>query len=72
MKNIQKRFRVEQARNPLLSSLVNFSSAVKGQRYSAAVIGLYFQKLVDRDDYDELDEEDILAYLVKLSNSERV
>lgn len=68
---LEKRFRREQDRNPLLSSLVNFGNAVKHQRYKGITISNNFLELVDKDDYDKRDLDKIIEHMVRLSHSSR-
>lgn len=67
MRSIQRRFLIEQDKNPLLSSLMNFSSAVRGQRFNKRSISDWFDKLVDKEDYDRKDKQDIIDFLESLT-----
>ncbi|MSU55309.1 MAG: hypothetical protein EXS46_02095 [Candidatus Taylorbacteria bacterium] len=51
-----------------MSSYINFAKAVKVQRFTREIIARWFNKLVERDDYDRGDKRSILARLTELSN----
>lgn len=69
MKSLVRRFQVEQDKSPNLSTLVNFGRAVEHQNFNEAIIQRWFNKLVDKDDYDAADKKAVVAHMVKLSNS---
>lgn len=70
MRSIERRFANLQEKRPLLSSFMNFSGAIKGQGFSAGMIGRWFNKLVDKDDYDRRDKKALLNHLVFLNTPE--
>lgn len=68
MKSIERRFEKISERNPLWSSLICFSEAVKDQRFSNSTLHRWFQKLVDKADYARSEKRGILEHLDNLSN----
>ena len=68
MRSISRRFIIVQNKQPGRSSLINFASAIKAQRFTADVIHRWFNKLVEKPDYDRSDKRVILKHLVLLSN----
>lgn len=71
MRSLERRFKIEQDKNPYYSTLVNFGHAVQYQRFSRKTIELWFFELVDKEDYDKNDTEDVLIHLLGLSHSEK-
>ncbi len=67
MKSIERRFLDLQHKRPLHSNLLNLGTAIKGQRFSAGMIGRWFNRLVEKDDYERSDKRKILKHLVALS-----
>lgn len=68
MRSIERRFNNFQLKNPNLSSYINFAKAVKNQRFTREMIARWFNKLVEKDDYDQKDKRNLLARLTELSN----
>lgn len=71
MRSIERRFNKFNTKNPGLSSYINFSQAIKGQKFSRDLINRWFNKLVDKDDYDKKDKRELIEYLTNLSNHPR-
>ena len=67
MRSIQRRFNVLAEKNTNLSSFIIFSIAIKGQNFSKDIISRWFNKLVEKNDYDAGDKRIILKHLVALS-----
>lgn len=72
MRSLERRFKIEEDKNPLLSSLVNFGHAVQHQRFSRAVIEKWFFQLVDSDDYEKKDADAVIDHMLNLSHSPKV
>ncbi len=70
MRSIKRRFTNEQDKSPELSSFINFGTAIKSQRFSKDMIHRWFNKLVDKEDYQKSDKNEILKHLVSISNPE--
>ncbi len=66
MRSIQRRFNSLKHKN--LTSFVMFSNAIKGQRFSKGMISRWFNKLVDKDDYEKRDKKTLIKHLELLSN----
>lgn len=71
MKSLEIRFRNIAEKNPSLSSYSCFAKAVKGQSFNRQTVHRWFQKLVDKDDYDRSEKKALLAHLDNLSNAPR-
>ena len=68
MRSIEKRFKQIEKYNPYWSSYICFSESIKNQRFSKPIISRWFNKLVEKNDYDKKDKKEILLYLYNLSN----
>ena len=68
MKSVEIRFAEIKKNNPLLSSYICFAKAVNGQHFGKQIIGRWFSKLVEKDDYSKRDRNALLANLDSLSN----
>jgi hypothetical protein len=66
MKSIEARFKKNKKRNPYWSSLVQFSEAIKGKNFRKDTIKRWFNKLVEKDDYDRTLKRKILHSMYKL------
>lgn len=67
MRSIQRRFNHFQNQNNNLSSFSNFTKAVRGQHFSKDIIGRWFNKLVEKDDFVKADKRTLIKHLVSLS-----
>ena len=70
MKSIERRFVALQSKQPELSSLMNFGTAITAQQFSKEAIHRWFSKLVDKEDYERSDKRAILKHLVSISHPE--
>ncbi len=70
MRSIKRRFLNLQEKYPSLSSLINFTRAIKEQKFTKDMIGRWFGKLVEKDDYSTSDKKEILKHLLSVSNFE--
>ena len=52
---------------PQHSTLLNLGEAIKGHGFSAGMVGRWFNKLVEKEDYEESDRRAVLKHLVALS-----
>jgi predicted RNA-binding protein YlxR (DUF448 family) len=68
MRSIERRFNKFNNKNPGLSTYINFSQAIKGQKFSKDLISRWFNRLVEKEDYDKKDKRGLIDYLVNLSN----
>lgn len=68
MKSLERRFNNIKKRNPLWSDYICFAEAVKGQKFSREAIRRWFNKLVDKDDYDRRDKRKLIMNLEALTN----
>jgi hypothetical protein len=67
MKSIERRYNKISQKNYLWSSHTSFALAIAGQNFSKESIYEWFNKLVDKDDYDKRDKFEVLNSLVSLS-----
>lgn len=67
MKSIERIFNKVRKENPYLSDYLCFAEAVEGRNFSRQTIARYFNKLVDKDDYDSKDKKELLQQLFELS-----
>jgi hypothetical protein len=70
MRSLERRFKNLQQKRPQVSSLLNFGAALQGQRFSEDAIHRWFNKVVEKGDYENRDKRAILRYLVSLSGLE--
>jgi hypothetical protein len=71
MNKLERRFKIECAKNPYFSTLINLGHVVEYQSYSRHVIAKGINSLVDEDDYSSSDLEAIIEHLLSLSHSKR-
>ena len=71
MKSLEARFNIVQKKNPLWSSFICFTEAIKGQKFLRPSINKWFGKLVGKEDYSRSDKLIILDQLEELSNLKR-
>ncbi len=67
MRSIERRFKNFQTKSGGLSSYMNFAQAISGQGFSENNLSRWFNKLVEKDDYDKKDRKQIIKNLVLLS-----
>jgi len=68
MKSIQRRFNNFQYKNQNVGDYVNLARTVKDQKFSKNSISRWFEKLVNKDDYERKDKRWLIKHLVKVSN----
>ena len=66
MKSLERRFNNITRLNPYWSSYICFTEAIKEQCFSKRTITNYFNKLVEKDDYDKVDKKQIIKHLISL------
>lgn len=69
MKSIERRFNNIAERNPLWSSYISFTEAIKGQNFSKQTLHRWFNKLVEKSDYFRSDKRAILTHLDALTKN---
>ena len=67
MQAIENRFNKISNENPGWSSFICFEETVRGQGFSYYTIRRFFNKLVDKDDYDEKDKKTLLRGIHELT-----
>lgn len=68
MRSIQRRFNKISTRSPELGSYICLARAIINHKFSRQMIGRWFQKLVDKDDYSKNEKKGLLSHLENLSN----
>lgn len=56
-------------KNIFLSSYICFALAISQQGFGAQAISRWFNKLVQKDDYDKRDKKSLLAHLMCLTKT---
>ena len=67
MKSLERRFNNIARDNPFWSSHTCFAEAIRGQKFTKRVVIYYFNKLVEKDDYDRADKRKVAEYLLSLA-----
>lgn len=66
MRSLRRRFNNITKRNPYWSSYICFLEAIKGQNFNKQTTYRWFNKLVEKDDYDRKNKRIILKHLIEL------
>ncbi|KKS58164.1 MAG: hypothetical protein UV24_C0030G0005 [Candidatus Nomurabacteria bacterium GW2011_GWA2_42_41] len=69
MKSIERKFIDTIKKYPSHSSFICFSKAIKSQHFSRDMIKRWFNKLVDKDDYDQKDKRKLFEHFELLTNT---
>lgn len=69
MKSIERKFNNIQLKNPNYSSIICFTSVVLGAKFTPRAIRKWFNRLVEKEDYDKADKKAILENLTKASKA---
>lgn len=67
MRSIQRKFNKIVERNPLWSSYLCFAEAIRKRGFSSQTISRWFNKLVDKNDYDKKEKKGIVMHFVQIS-----
>ncbi len=67
MKSIERRFRKLQETQPLRSDYLNFAEAVREGDFSPAKIHYWFNRLVNKGEYESGDKRELFRQLENLS-----
>jgi len=68
MRSLKRRFNNLQSKSPCWSSYICFANTVRGQHLSNRSICFWFNKLVEKDDFDTSIKRGCLKNLYDLSN----
>lgn len=71
MKSLERRFNKLAKTRPYLGSTMIFYQSIKGQDFSRQTLHRWFNKLVDKQDYQRSDKKAILAEVEKLNIASR-
>ena len=71
MRSLERVFNKIKQENPLWSDYLCFAETVKGKKFSRQTIGQYFNRLVDKDDYDKRYKKTLLKQLSELSQGDK-
>ncbi len=66
MKSLERVFRQIEKENPYWSSYVCFVETIRGKKYNRQIIIRWFNKLVDKNDYDKSEKKEIIEDLLNL------
>lgn len=69
MRSIEKRFEQIGRRNIFLGSYICFALAISQQGFGTQAISRWFNKLVQKDDYDKCDKKSLLTHLMHLTKT---
>ena len=72
MRSLQRRFNKIEKNNPYWSSHTCFAETIDQQEFSHQTIRRWFNKLVEKDDYDKKDKKAILKHLFKLNRKIKI
>ena len=67
MKSLERRFNNITKENPYWSSYICFAETIKEQSFNKQAMHLWFNKLVDKNDYSKKDKKAILIQLSALT-----
>lgn len=68
MRSVERVFTNIRNKNPYWSDYICFAEAIKSRGFTRPIISRHFSKLVDQDDYDKKDKNQIIQFLVSLSD----
>jgi len=69
MKSIERRFKNISQKNPYWSSCVSFAETCNSRCFKERTIQFWFNKLVDKNDYEKRDKKALLSHLLYCSKS---
>lgn len=67
MKSLERRFNNISRLNPKWSSYICFAEALKKQNFNRKTIYYWFNRLVEKNDYDKADKYELVKCLISLS-----
>ena len=67
MRSIKRRFEQVQKTEPGRSSYTSFAKAISKQGFTKRVLSYWFNKLVDKDDYQSAEKRSLVEHLCHLS-----
>ena len=68
MKSIERSFNKVANKNPLWSSYICFIETIRERKFSERMIRRWFNKLVDKDDYDKAEKRMVVKSIVYLKS----
>jgi len=71
MRSIERVFNKVKKENPNWSDYIYFAATVEDRNFSRQTIARYFNKLVDKNDYDPKEKKELLQQLFKLSQGNK-
>ncbi|NAS88299.1 hypothetical protein C4E24_00935 [ANME-1 cluster archaeon AG-394-G21] len=71
MRSFERVFNKIKQENPLWSDYICFAATVKTRKFSRQTIAWYFNRLVDKDEYDQKDKKTLLKQLSELSQGDK-
>jgi len=70
MKSIERIFNKVRKENPYWSDYIYFAEAIEGRKFLKQTIARYFNKLVDKNDYNPKEKKELLQQLFELSQGD--
>ncbi len=67
MRSIERRFTNLKEKNSNLGDCINFVKAIRGQNFSKDMISRWFNKLVDKNEYDASDKKALISQFMDAS-----
>lgn len=71
MKTIEGNFKEISKSNPFWSSYTCFAETITGRKFIRQAIAKWFNRLVDKDDYNRGDRMTLMENLMELTNSKK-
>lgn len=71
MKSLERRYNNIAQFNAYWSSYICFAEAIKNQKFCKKIIRTYFNRLVEKDDYDKRDKRTLIKQLTMLSTENK-
>ena len=67
MKSLKRRFQKISDKNPMWSTYICFAETIKKQNFTRKSILYWFNKLVEKDDYDKKNKKELIDQLCELT-----
>ena len=72
MRSLERRFKELEQKNPNMSSLGVFITTINKQKFGEQTLKNWFNKLVDKEDYDKSVKRELIDYLKLLNRAEEI
>jgi len=71
MRSIERRHTTIEAKDNNLSTFMCFTRAISGQNFSKNRVNRMFNKLVDKNDYEQKEKRELLKFLYNLTTDSK-